>query len=84
MEEERRLNFKMWHKVLETLLIQQGLQGIRESAILKHFNDVHEDEVRGYLELLLKEDRVQKFKYSRHIYWRGTVEILNQEYRKEG
>ena len=84
IEEGKALTFRMWHQIMDNLLIQQGLHGVRESAIVKHFKDVHEDEVVGYLELLLKEDKVQKFKYSRHIYWRATVNILDQEYRKQG
>ena len=37
------------------------------------------DEIVGYLELLLKEDKVQKFKYGRHVYWRATVNILKRD-----
>jgi len=73
---EKALTFRHWHQELRNLLIQQGLQGARESAIIKHFKSEDEDEVVGYLELLLKEDRVQKFKYGRYVYWRATVNIL--------
>jgi hypothetical protein len=83
-EEGKALTFRMWHQEMQNLLIQQGLHGVRESAILKHFADVHEDDVIGYLELLLKEDKAQKFRYNRHVYWRATVNILDQAYRKEG
>ena len=78
MEEGKTLYHKMWHQELRNLLIAQGLQGVRQSAILKHFKDVDEDEIIGYLELLLKENRLQKFKYQRHIYWRATTEILKE------
>jgi hypothetical protein len=83
-EESKTLTFRMWHQEMNNLLIQQGLHGVRESAIIKHFKDVDEDEVVGYLELLLKEDKAQKFKYSRHIYWRATVNILNEAFRAQG
>ena len=76
--EGKPVTFRQWHQELEKVLISQGLSGVRESAIIKHFTDVHEDEVVGYLELLLKEDKVQKFKYTRHIYWRATNNILDK------
>jgi hypothetical protein len=81
--EGKALTFRLWHHEMNNLLIQQGLHGVRESAIVKHFKDIDEDEVVGYLELLLKEDKVQKFKYSRYTYWRATVNILDEAYRKE-
>ena len=83
LEEGKAVTYRVWHKELELLLIGQGLQGVRESAIVKHFKDVDEDDVVAYLELLLKEDKAQKFKYTRHVYWRATVNILNEAYRKE-
>lgn len=83
-EEGRPLTFRAWHHELELLLIGQGIKGARQNAIVKHFKDVHPEEVAGFLELLLKEDKVQKFVYSRHIYWRATTEMLNEAYRHEG
>lgn len=77
-KEGKSLTYRTWHQVLEKVLISQGLAGARETAILKYLPDVHEDEVIGYLELLLKEDKVQKFKYTRHIYWRATNNILDK------
>ena len=82
-EEGKAVTYRVWHQELELLLVKQGLQGVRETAITKHFKDVDEDEVVGYLELLLKEDKAQKFRYTRHTYWRATVNILNEAYRKE-
>ena len=83
LEEGKAVTYRVWHQELELLLVKQGLQGVRETAITKHFKDVDEDEVVGYLELLLKEDKAQKFRYTRHTYWRATVNILNEAYRKE-
>jgi hypothetical protein len=69
----------MWHQELRNALILQGLQGYTEKAIVRYFkNRVHEDEVKGYLELLLKEDKVQKFQYKADVYWRATTEILKE------
>ena len=79
LEEGKAVTYRVWHQELELLLINQGLQGVRESAIIKHFKDVDDDEIVGYLELLLKEDKAQKFKYTRHTYWRATVNILKQD-----
>jgi hypothetical protein len=83
-EEGKPLTFRAWHQELELLLVNQGIKGARQSAIVKHFKDVHPEEVAGFLELLLKEDKVQKFIYSRHIYWRATTEILSEAYKREG
>jgi len=80
----------MWHQELENILIEQGLQGYTERAILKYFKDrdIDPDEIKAYLELLLKEDAVQKFKYKRDFYWRATVELprlrLRIEKKEEG
>jgi hypothetical protein len=66
----------MWHAELDTLLINQGLQGFTERAIVRWVGKRGTvDEVKGYLELLLKEDKVQKFKYKRDFYWRATVNL---------
>ena len=81
-EEGQALALRHWHQELELVLINEGLSGAREDKILKHFNDVDPEEVKGYLELLVKEDRAQKFKYSRYIFWRATVNILEQAFRK--
>lgn len=82
LEEGRSLTYRRFHQELELLLIDQGLAGGREDKILKHFKDIDPDEVKGYLELLVKEDKAQKFRYSRSIYWRATVNILDEAYRK--
>lgn len=75
-KEGRALTFRMWHQELDNLLIQQGLQGYTERAIVRYFkNRVNDDEVKGYLELLLKEDKAQKFKYKRDFYWRATINL---------
>ena len=82
-EEGKTLTFRRWHKLLEQLLIGQGLHGGKQSEIVKYFEEADPDEVVAYLELLLKEDKVQKFQYSRNVYWRDTVNILDEAYRKE-
>ena len=75
-DEGEKLPFRMWHQELCNALIEQGLQGYTQKAIIQHFkNRVSEDEVIGYLELLLKEEKVQKFRYRRHYYWRATINI---------
>jgi hypothetical protein len=79
-EEGKALTFRMWHQELHTLLIQQGLQGYTERALVRYFkNRVHEDELKGYLELLLKEDKAQKFKYKRDFYWRATINLPTKQ-----
>jgi len=83
-EEGKTLTFRRWHKLLEQLLINQGLHGGKQSEMIKYFSEADEDELLAYLELLLKEDKVQKFVLNRTVYWRATVNILNDEYRKEG
>jgi len=83
-EEGKALTFRRWHKLLEQLLIGQGLHGGKQSELIKYFDEADEDELLAYLELLLKEDKAQKFVYNRTVYWRATVNILNEEYRKEG
>jgi hypothetical protein len=82
-EEGKTLTFRRWHKLLEQLLIGQGLHGGKQSEIVKYFEEADPDEVVAYLELLLKEDKAQKFHYSKNVYWRATVNILNEAYRKE-
>jgi hypothetical protein len=82
-EEGKTLTYRAWHQELELLLIAQGLSGARETAITKHFTDIHDEAIIAYLELLLKEDKVQKFKYLRNTYWRATVNILNEAYRAQ-
>ena len=77
-EEGRALTFRRWHKELEALLIQQGLHGGKQKEILRYFKDENKEEVLAYLELLLKEDRAQKFKYGQDYYWRATINILEE------
>lgn len=75
-KEGKDLTFRMWHQEINNLLIQQGLQGYTQKALLRYFkNRVDPDEVRAYLELLLKEDKVQKFKYKADYWWRATVNL---------
>jgi hypothetical protein len=84
-EEGQTLTYRRWHQELELLLIGQGLHGGKQSEIIKHFDGVAlRDDVIAYLELLLKEDKAQKFHYTRNVYWRATVNILDEAYRKEG
>jgi hypothetical protein len=78
-KEGKALTFRQWHQELNNLLIGQGLQGYKERAILSYFKHrVDPEELRGYLELLLKEDRVQKFRYKRDFWWRATVNLPKQ------
>jgi hypothetical protein len=80
LEEGETLRRKLWHQELRNHLIQQGVQGFIQPAILKYFRHrIDPDEVKGYLELLLKEDKVQKFRWDGHIWWRATTEILNDD-----
>lgn len=75
-EEDKTLTHRMWHQELENILIEGGLRGYRDDKIWKYFEDrVEKEEINDYLELLLKEDKVQKFKYNRHCWWRATVNI---------
>jgi hypothetical protein len=83
--EGQTLTYRRWHQELELLLIGQGLHGGKQSEITKHFDGTAlAEDVIGYLNLLLKEDKAQKFVYNRHNYWRATVNILEDAYRKEG
>jgi hypothetical protein len=84
MDEERTLTFRRWHKLLEQLLVGQGLHGGKQSEIIKYFPEADKDELLAYLEMLVKEDKAQKFVFSKHVYWRATVNMLNDEFRKEG
>jgi hypothetical protein len=81
-EEGKALTYRRWHQEMELLLVSLGLHGTSEPQLIKHFKDVHPDEIKAYLELLLKEDKAQKFLYSRKNYWRATVNILDEAYRK--
>lgn len=83
-EEGRTLTFRRWHKLLEQLLVGQGLHGGKQSELIKYFSEADKDELLAYLELLLKEDKVQKFIFNKTVYWRATVNILDTEYRKNG
>ena len=66
----------MWHQEIDNLLIEQGLQGFTERALIRHFkNRVPEEDLKGYLELLLKEDKLQKFRYKKDFYWRATINL---------
>jgi hypothetical protein len=81
-EEDKTLTFRRWHAECNTLLISLGIHGSRQSEIVKHFNEEPAEDVVAYLEMLLKEDKAQKFIYNRNPYWRATVNILEEEYRK--
>jgi len=61
---------------MDNILIAAGLHGHRFDVLKKHFKGrADEEELKGYLELLLKEDKAQKFKHNGHYYWRATVNI---------
>lgn len=79
MEGERELTFRRWHQELRILLIERGLVAVTQKAILQYFKDEPSDDVLGYLELLLKQDCAQKFRYKRDIYWRATTRILDED-----
>jgi hypothetical protein len=74
------LRFRQWHQELHNLLIEQGLQGYTQRAIERYFGSrADKEELRAYLELLLKEDKAQKFKYKRDFYWRATVNLAKRD-----
>lgn len=78
--EGKALTFRMWHQELRNHLIEQGMQGFKQKAIITAFSPrVHPEDLKAYLELLLKEDKVQKFKYKGDYWWRATIEILKEE-----
>ena len=78
--EGETLRPRLWHQELRNHLIQQGVQGFMQRAILKYFNNrVPTEDVTAYLELLLKEDKVQKFRWNGNVWWRATTEILNDD-----
>lgn len=82
LEEDRTLTFRRWHQELENLLIGQGIHGAKQSDINKYFKDsVSPEDIEAYLEMLLKEDKAQKFVYNRLNYWRATINILDEAYR---
>lgn len=83
-EEGKTLTFRRWHKLLEQMLIGQGLHGGKQKEIFKYFEEAPNEEIEAYLEMLLKEDKVQKFHYNRDVYWRATINILEEAYRAEG
>jgi hypothetical protein len=79
-KEGKALTYRQWHQELDGILIRQGLQGYTQKAILTYFkNRVNNDEVLGYLELLLKEDKVQKFKFKRDYWWRATINLPTKQ-----
>jgi hypothetical protein len=75
-EEARALSFRNWHQEMNNILIERGIQGYGQKAILRYFKQEPKEEVIGYLEMLLKENKVQKFKYGSDFIWRATTEIL--------
>jgi hypothetical protein len=75
-QDAKTLTFRHWHQELNNLLIEQGMQGYPEKTIVRYFkHKVDPNDIRGYLELLLKEDKTQKFKYKRDFWWRATINI---------
>ena len=81
-EEGRTLTYRRWHQELESLLISMGLHGAKQSDIVKYFKEnVMPEDIEAYLEMLLKEDKAQKFVYNRINYWRATINILDEAYR---
>lgn len=61
---------------MNNVLIERGFEGYTQKALLRYFKEAPKGEVIGYLEMLLKEDKVQKFKYGGDYIWRATTEIL--------
>ena len=77
--ESKALTYRRWHQELHNILIERGLVAVTQKALLQYFKDEPSDDVLGYLELLLKEDKAQKFRYKRDIYWRATTRILDED-----
>lgn len=75
-EEGKALSFRRWHKEMDTVLIERGIQGYGQKALLRYFKNEPKEEVLGYLDMLHKENKVQKFKWAKDTYWRATTEIL--------
>lgn len=75
-EEARALTFRHWHQEMINVLIEAGFQGHTQKALLRHFKKEPKDEVLGFLEMLVKENKAQKFKHGTDIIWRATDQIL--------
>lgn len=75
-EEARALTFRHWHTEMDATLIRGGIQGYTQRQLIRYFKGEPKDEVVGYLEVLLKENKAQKFKHNSEIIWRATTEIL--------
>jgi hypothetical protein len=74
------LRYRQWHQELHNILIEQGLQGYSYRAIARYFKGrIDNEELQGYLELLLKEDKVQKFRWKRDYHWRATVNLPKKD-----
>jgi hypothetical protein len=77
--EDKAITLRHWHKELEGALIDGGLKGWTEVALNKHFRGrVDPEDLHAYLEVLVKEDRAQKFKFKRNVIWRATINIRGQ------
>jgi len=61
---------------MNNTLIERGFEGYTQRALVRHFKTEPKEDVIAYLELLLKENKAQKFKYNNDIIWRATTEIL--------
>ena len=75
-DETKSLTFRHWHQEMNNVLIERGVQGYGQKALLRYFKEAPKEEVLGYLEMLLCEDKVQKFKHGGDYIWRATTEIL--------
>jgi hypothetical protein len=61
---------------MNNILIERGINGYGQKSLLRYFKAEPKEEVLGYLEMLLKENKVQKFAYNKDFIWRATTEIL--------
>jgi hypothetical protein len=75
-QKDKTLTFRSWHLEMNNVLIERGFQGYTQKALVRYFKDAPKEEVLGYLDVLHKENKVQKFKYANDFVWRATTEIL--------
>lgn len=75
-QKDKALTFRSWHLEIQNILIDKGVQGCGQKALLRAFKEAPKEEVIGFLDMLHKEDKVQKFKWANDTYWRATTEIL--------
>lgn len=75
-KEDQDLTFRHWHQEMINVLIEAGFQGYTQKALLRHFKKEPKEEVLGFLDMLHRENKAQKFKHPPDIIWRATTEIL--------